>query len=202
MPSLSSGLRSPFLDLSTNLFETEGALGLCRTNTFVDSREQLVGFFHILSNKPLSKSCSVFRCQFFDRFLNFSQTTHVKDQLPKTLTLRILRYEITVPGFGSKEVILVTTLLDPKLYPAQELEKLYFRRWNVGLHFRQIKTMLGMDVLRCLTPRMVLKELAMHRIAYNLIRALMQRAALTYDVTKPRKEMRTAPHRNRPKNQS
>ena len=34
----------------------------------------------------------------------------------------------------------------------------------------------------CLTPRMVLKELAMHRIAYNLIRALMQRAALTYDV--------------------
>ena len=60
--------------------------------------------------------------------------------------------------------------------------KLYFRRWNVELHFRQIKTMLGMDVLRCLTPRMVLKELAMHRIAYNLIRALMQRAALTYDV--------------------
>ena len=42
--------------------------------------------------------------------------------------------------------------------------------------------MLGMDVLRCLTPSMVLKELAMHRIAYNLIRALMQRAALTYDV--------------------
>jgi hypothetical protein len=42
--------------------------------------------------------------------------------------------------------------------------------------------MLGMDVLRCLTPEMVLKELAMHRIAYNLIRALMQRAAITYDV--------------------
>ena len=104
------------------------------------------------------------------------------DQLPKTLTLRILRFEITVPGFRSKEVILVTTLLDPKLYPAQELEKLDFRRWNVELHFRQIKTMLGIDVLRCLTPEMVLKELAMHRIAYNLIRALMQRAALTYDV--------------------
>jgi hypothetical protein len=104
------------------------------------------------------------------------------DQLPKTLTLRILRFEITVPGFRSKEVILATTLLDPMLYPAQELEKLYFRRWNVELHFRQIKTMLGMDVLRCLTPEMVLKELAMHRIAYNLIRALMQRAAITYDV--------------------
>jgi hypothetical protein len=42
--------------------------------------------------------------------------------------------------------------------------------------------MLGMDVLRCLNPNMVLKELAMHRIAYNLIRALMQPGALTYDV--------------------
>ena len=104
------------------------------------------------------------------------------DQLPKTLTLRILRFKITVPGFRSKEVTLATTLLDAKLYPAQELEKLYFRRWNVELHFRQIKTMLGMDVLRCLTPEMVLKELAMHRIAYNLIRAVMQRAAITYDV--------------------
>jgi hypothetical protein len=81
--SPSSGLRSPFLDLSTNLFETKGALGLRRTNTFVDSREQLVGFFHILSIKPLSKSRSVFRCQFFDRFLNFSQTTHLKISLPE-----------------------------------------------------------------------------------------------------------------------
>jgi Transposase DDE domain len=104
------------------------------------------------------------------------------DQLPKTLTLRMVRFESNVPGFRSQQVTLTTTLLDPKRYPAHELAKLYFRRWNVELHFRQIKTMLGMDVLRCLTPAMVLKELAMHRIAYNLIRALMQRAALTYDV--------------------
>jgi hypothetical protein len=104
------------------------------------------------------------------------------DRLPPTLSLRLVRFAITVPGFRSKEVILTTTLLDPKLYPADELAKLYFRRWNVELHFRQIKTMLGMDVLRCLTPKMVLKELAMHRIAYNLIRALMQRSAISYDV--------------------
>ena len=39
-----------------------------------------------------------------------------------------------------------------------------------------------MDVLRCLSPKMVEKELAMHRIAYNLVRALMQRAAITHHV--------------------
>jgi hypothetical protein len=33
-----------------------------------------------------------------------------------------------------------TTGVETKLYPAHELEKLYFRRWNVELHFRQIKT--------------------------------------------------------------
>jgi hypothetical protein len=31
------------------------------------------------------------------------------DQLPKTLTLRILRFKITVPGFRSKEVILAAS---------------------------------------------------------------------------------------------
>jgi hypothetical protein len=60
---------------------------------------------------------------------------------------------LPLPGFRSKEVILVTTLLDPKLYPAQELEKLYFRRWNVELHFRQIKTMLAWMSCAASPPR-------------------------------------------------
>ncbi len=54
---------------------------------------------------------------------------------------------------------------------------LYFRRWAVELYFRQIKTTMGMEKLRCRTPEMVRKELRMHLIAYNLIRGLMQEAA-------------------------
>ena len=50
------------------------------------------------------------------------------------------------------------------------------------MFFRDIKITLGMDVLRCKTPEMVRKEIIMHAIAYNLIRALMQEAAATYDV--------------------
>src|SRR5260370_8752601 len=103
------------------------------------------------------------------------------DQLPATLTLRLVRFEITVPGFRSQQVILTTTLLDPKLYPAHQLEKLYFRRWNVELHFRQIKTILGMDVLRCLTPIMVLKELPIHRTPYNPIPPLTHPPPSPYD---------------------
>jgi hypothetical protein len=39
-----------------------------------------------------------------------------------------------------------------------------------------------MDVLRCLSPDMVRKEIIMHAIAYNLIRGLMQKAAALYQV--------------------
>ena len=45
------------------------------------------------------------------------------------------------------------------------------------LDFRNIKTTLGMEVLRCLTPQMVKKELWVNLLAYNLIRLLMAQAA-------------------------
>jgi hypothetical protein len=102
--------------------------------------------------------------------------------LPDTLQLRLIRYRTQIPGCRCQEIILVTTLVDAHRFSAAQLAGLYFRRWGVELHFRQIKTLLGMDVLRCLSPAMVRKELLMHLVAYNLIRALMQRASLIYHV--------------------
>jgi hypothetical protein len=96
---------------------------------------------------------------------------------PDTLTLRLIYVSIQVPGFRTQSLVVVTTLTDPLLYPAEQLATLYLRRWSVELFFRDIKITLGMDVLRCQTPAMVRKEIVMHAIAYNLIRALMQQAA-------------------------
>jgi hypothetical protein len=101
---------------------------------------------------------------------------------PQTLTLRQVFVTITIPGFRSQSLVVVTTLIDPIRYPADEIAKLYLRRWSVELFFRDIKITLGMDVLRCQTPDMVRKEIIMHAIAYNLIRALMQQAASLYHV--------------------
>jgi hypothetical protein len=39
-----------------------------------------------------------------------------------------------------------------------------------------------LDVLRCRSPQMIRKELLMHLIAYNLVRAVMLQAALCYHV--------------------
>ena len=102
--------------------------------------------------------------------------------LPKKLTVRQIRLRVQIKGFRSQTIVLVTTLLDPVAYPADEIRQLYLQRWSVELHFREIKTLLALDVLRCLSSEMVEKELLVHVIAYNLVRSVMQQAALQHQV--------------------
>jgi Transposase DDE domain len=102
--------------------------------------------------------------------------------LPPTLTLRQIRLQVNIKGYRGRTIIVMTTLLDPLAYPAEALRALYRERWSVELHFREIKTVLALDILRCLTPKMIQKELALHLIAYNLIRSLMQHAAIAHCV--------------------
>lgn len=99
--------------------------------------------------------------------------------LPATLELRELRVPIAVPGFRTKSVVVVTTLLDPQAYRARELADLYRQRWHAELDLRSLKATLGMDVLRCQTPAMVRQEIWAHLLAYNLIRTVMAQAAVT-----------------------
>ena len=74
-------------------------------------------------------------------------------RLPKELSVRMVRFTLEIPGYRTKSVTLITTLLDPKLYPAAELAQLYARRWRIELWFRDIKTSMGMETLRCLAPQ-------------------------------------------------
>jgi len=99
--------------------------------------------------------------------------------LPESIPVRIVRYTIAHPGFRTQSVTLATTLLDAEI-KAADLALLYCRRWGIEIHFREIKILLNMDVLRCLTPDLIERELQMHFVAYNLIRCIMQRAALTH----------------------
>ena len=97
--------------------------------------------------------------------------------VPATMTVREVTVTVDIPGFRPRTIVLVTTLLDPKQFPAAALAQLYRQRWRAELFLRDIKTTMGMDVLRCKSPDMVEKELYMHLIAYNLVRALMAKAA-------------------------
>jgi len=97
--------------------------------------------------------------------------------MPETMLVREVFLVIDVPGFRTKRITVVTTLLDAEGYTALDLTDLYRRRWMAELFFRDIKISMGMDVLRCKSPEMVQREIWMHVIAYNLIRGLMLRAA-------------------------
>jgi hypothetical protein len=98
------------------------------------------------------------------------------------LSVRILRYSLRRPGYRTRSLRLVTTLVDAQRYPAEQLALLYARRWQIELWLRDIKTSMGMEVLRCLSPQMIHKELEMFFIAYNLIRCLMIQASRNHQV--------------------
>jgi hypothetical protein len=103
------------------------------------------------------------------------------NQLPGQITVRILRFTATIRGFRARRITLVTTLLDPAAYPAEELAALYARRWRLELCLRDLKTTLGMEQLRCQSPAMAQKEVLAYLIAHNLTRCVMCEAATGYD---------------------
>ena len=102
--------------------------------------------------------------------------------LPEELVLRLVRCRLELPGFRTKEVILVTTLLDSDLYPPQALGQLYYRRWAMELTLRPIKITLQMDQLSCKTPANLDREIRIHFLVHNLVRRLMLEAARRHGV--------------------
>lgn len=103
-------------------------------------------------------------------------------RLPDQITVREVRVRVTVPGFRSETIIVVTTLLDAETYSASDLAQLYHARWHAELDLRSLKQVLQMDVLRCETPEMVRKEIWVHLLAYNLIRKVMADAAQKHGI--------------------
>lgn len=103
-------------------------------------------------------------------------------QLPQSLIVRELRYQVRERGFRTKTVTLATTLLDADVYTVTELSQLYQQRWQVETNLRHLKTTMGLDVLRCETVNGVLKELTVFALVYNLVRVVMCEAARRQDV--------------------
>jgi hypothetical protein len=114
--------------------------------------------------------------------------------LPKTLTVREVHYYIVIPGFRTKQVTLITTLLDTQAYPGLKLVELYGFRWEVELDLRHLKTSLGMDVLRSKTAQMVRKVLYAYLLAYNLLRTVIWEAGTTHGVNPLRLSLQKARH--------
>jgi hypothetical protein len=111
---------------------------------------------------------------------------HLWDQLPQSLTLRLVRCRASRPGFRTEQLLVVTTLLDRERYPAEALSQLFLRRWEMELSLRHLKTTLQMDHLSCKNPLTVERELRMHLLVHNLVRRLMLESARRHGVSRQR----------------
>ena len=98
------------------------------------------------------------------------------EALPPTLQVREVHFCVERPGWRTKSVTVVTTLLEPKAYPKAKLAELYGLRWQAEINLDHIKTTLGMEMLKAQSPEMVRKEIYVHLMAYNLLRYLMWQA--------------------------
>jgi putative transposase len=103
------------------------------------------------------------------------------DQIPETLTLREIRFNVTIPGRRTTTITVVTTLTDPDEYSAQDIADLYGFRWNVELDIRDIKQTLGLDHVRCKSPEMVLLEVWVTLLAYTLVRRVIATSAALHN---------------------
>jgi hypothetical protein len=102
--------------------------------------------------------------------------------LPESLSVRVLRLRLESKGQRTTQVMLATTLCDPRTDSKQSLSELFARRWQIELNFDDLKTTLGMEHLACKSPAMVERTLQVYASAYNLIRALMLESAVAVGV--------------------
>lgn len=100
-------------------------------------------------------------------------------RIPSKMIVRAVRYRVQRPGFRTREITLLTTLLDARAYPAADLARLYLSRWRVEQDIRHLKRSMGMERLKCQSLDGVQRELAVFALVYNAVcttRALAARA--------------------------
>lgn len=112
------------------------------------------------------------------------QARRKNPDLPKTYVARATRFQRK----GYRPTTLLTSLIDPKTYPAADLRVLYHERWEIELGFGEIKTDMleRLETIRSKSPAAVEQEMWGLLTAYNLVRLEMERIAQELNVAPTR----------------
>jgi hypothetical protein len=106
-----------------------------------------------------------------------------------TLRVRVIDAQITVKtsdGIRTSGYRLITTLLDPRRYPAGELITLYHQRWEIETAYLELKSsILSGRVLRARTPDGIDQEIHALLIVYQVLRTAMTDATDSQPGTDP-----------------
>ena len=98
-----------------------------------------------------------------------------RPELPEAIVVRVIQYQRK----GFRPQMLLTSLIDCALYPADEIAELYHERWEIELGYDEIKThtLEREETLRSKSPERVRQELWGLFIAYNLVRRQIEKFA-------------------------
>jgi hypothetical protein len=111
-----------------------------------------------------------------------SMTSAAFEAIPGKLVVRAVRYQVKSKGCRTREVKLLTTLIDAERYSAADLAELYLMRWRVEVNLRHLKRTIGMDRLRCGSVDGVTREALMLALIYNAVCRLRASAAMAQGV--------------------
>ncbi|MEC4765712.1 IS4 family transposase [Mycobacterium sherrisii] len=106
------------------------------------------------------------------------------------VTVRVIDARISVALNGGAtragHYRLVTTLIDEKRYPADELVRLYHQRWEIETSYLELKsTILGRRVLRATTPVGITQEVYALLITYQALRTAIADTSLAHPTISP-----------------
>jgi hypothetical protein len=94
-------------------------------------------------------------------------------ECPPYIEVRVIHRTVRRKGYRTLTLKLVTTLLNPVAYPADELVELYLRRWRMETTLRTLKADMDMARLRGKSPDVVRKEVHSALLAHNSLLVLM-----------------------------
>ena len=140
-----------------------------------DGKDEGVGEKHwLIRTKKTTSYKSVKALAPGDELVELTMRRNVRKNdpsLPKTMTVRAIRYQIK----GYRPQTLLTSMLDPELFPAEDMAELYHERWELELGYDEIKTHMleRQEALRSKKPEGVRQEIWGIALAYNLIRKEM-----------------------------
>jgi Transposase DDE domain len=105
---------------------------------------------------------------------------------PKNKNRRYVR-RITLKRPGQKDVILITSLCDGEVFPADDVLELYLMRWGIEHMFQQVTEVFGLSGLIGSTPEGTIFQFALCLLLYNMIQVV--RGVIATEVEKPREKI-------------
>ncbi|OHU81725.1 transposase [Mycobacterium talmoniae] len=106
------------------------------------------------------------------------------------VTVRVIdaRVSVALDGGAARcgHYRLITTLVDEKRYPADELVRLYHQRWEIETSYLELKsTILAGRVLRAATPTGIAQEVYALLVTYQALRTAIADTSLTHPTISP-----------------